>query len=677
MKSKKRKSVFAVLIKRIFIYLLFLEIITGAYIIIDEIKTANELKEEKAEELTQEVNNMLEWISKNIYNLEKIYGEKQKKILEGLIKINGKDDLSKCNINNVLNQLNIDTTLHGIDIFKKDGFIVNSNIKNLIGNNIFDLIDQNDSTFFYDFIRNGKQFPAQFVYHWASDKFTVLYIYPDYSNEYIVSIYSNSREFDVMEQFFEFRLKELVLENASVVSINFWIHLNNKNIPFINDSHNQLIIDHVFKPGLKTDTALIRINDDGKDLGIKHHYQKTSREIYNYEGVSTSVILDYSTKYESTLVILRERLILLLLTLVAIFLIIYYATRSLKSTLADLLKKTSIIGQGKLSERVNVYGNNEFTTLSEHFNDMVENVETAHIQLKERNEEILAQKDEIETQRDEIEIQRNRAIEQKEIIEKQRTNILDSIQYAQYIQNAVLPEKERFHQLLPESFVYFKPRDIVSGDFYWIEEIDDEVILVAADCTGHGVPGAFMSMLGIGLLNEIIIKEKIKQPSLILNELRQKIKYALKQSGKSNEPQDGMEMTVCSINKKNKKMQFAAAVNPLILIRNNELTELKGDNMPVGVYHKDTNPFTNHEITLEENDAFYMFSDGYPDQFGGRIGRKFMLSNFKKLLLEISNTPTTDQPELLEKAFDKWRQDYKQIDDIIVIGFKTTFQGQK
>ena len=215
--------------------------------------------------------------------------------------------------------------------------------------------------------------------------------------------------------------------------------------------------------------------------------------------------------------------------------------------------------------------------------------------VKERTLEVVKQKEEIEHQRDEI--------------SAKNKSITDSIEYASRIQTAILPSQEYAQEILPEHFILFRPRDIVSGDFYWITQKDNLLVVIAADCTGHGVPGAFMSMLGVSFLNEIVNRHEIRSANIILNNLRSDIKKTLGQEGKEGEAKDGMDIALCIVDTENMKMQFAGAYNPLYLFRNNELIETKADRMPIGIYIKEKDSFTNHEIDLQKDDVFYIFSD--------------------------------------------------------------------
>ncbi|MFC2151180.1 SpoIIE family protein phosphatase [Bacteroidota bacterium] len=284
--------------------------------------------------------------------------------------------------------------------------------------------------------------------------------------------------------------------------------------------------------------------------------------------------------------------------------------------------------------------------------------------VKERTIEIQEKAEEIEAQRDEITVQRDEILNQKE-------EITASINYAKRIQNAVLPLKDHFEKAFSDHFIMFKPRDIVSGDFYWIAEDQDKLYFTAADCTGHGVPGAFMSMLGVSSLNEIFGNENNNiTANRILELLREKIKFSLHQTGKEGENKDGMDMAMCIYHKKKKMIEYAGAYNPLYLIRNGELQEYKADRMPIGIYHVEKENFTNHEIKVKKGDNIYIFSDGYVDQFGGPAQNKFKSVNMKKLLAEIWDKPMNEQKQILEDRFNKWKGKLDQIDDIIFIGIK-------
>ena len=257
---------------------------------------------------------------------------------------------------------------------------------------------------------------------------------------------------------------------------------------------------------------------------------------------------------------------------------------------------------------------------------------------------------------------------QRDQIAYQKKHITDSIHYAQKIQRAILPSMELFTDEI-DHFVLYKPRDIVSGDFYWVDKLDNKQVIIAADCTGHGVPGAFMSMLGVSLLNEIIRNRNILAPHEVLNNLRTMVIESLGQGQAGTEVKDGMDMTVTVIDFDKDKLYFAGANNPLYHIRNGELTQYRADKMPVAI-HEVMDEFNLVTVDLQKGDTFYTFSDGYVDQFGGPKQKKFLSKNFRSLLLEIQNLDMIDQGKRLDEVFEEYMADVEQVDDVVVIGVR-------
>jgi ligand-binding sensor domain-containing protein/serine phosphatase RsbU (regulator of sigma subunit)/ABC-type amino acid transport substrate-binding protein len=296
-------------------------------------------------------------------------------------------------------------------------------------------------------------------------------------------------------------------------------------------------------------------------------------------------------------------------------------------------------------------------------------INTIKAQKNRLEQQVRERTHELEVANTEIEAQRDFARYQRDQIGQQQKSIMDSIQYAQTIQNSLLPSAHTLKSGLTNHFILFKPRDIVSGDYYWFSNHDDHHYIAAADCTGHGVPGAFMSMLGMALMNEIVSKHPSIDPDNLLNELRSQIIETLHQQGDPGAAKDGMDMVICKIDSQKRQLLFAGANNPLYLVRNGELTEYKTDKMPVCI-HIVMQPFTNHKIDLEPGDNIYIFSDGYADQFGGPHGKKFKYRPFKELLVSLSGMEMHEQGLQLDKEFEQWKGGLDQIDDVVVIGMK-------
>jgi len=292
--------------------------------------------------------------------------------------------------------------------------------------------------------------------------------------------------------------------------------------------------------------------------------------------------------------------------------------------------------------------------------------------IEERTAEVVAQKEEIE--------------EQKELVDEQNRDILDSIKYAERIQTAILPPQKSITSTFKDSFVLFKPKDIVSGDFYWMEIIDDQVYFAAVDCTGHGVPGAMVSVVGNNGLNRCVKEFGLKNPAKILDKLTQLVEETFEKS--EDQVRDGMDIGLCKVDIKTRTVEFAGANNPMWIISNNPefasnyeslstgmsvdettLFEVKPDKQPIGNY-EDRKPYTNHIVQLYENDRVYLFSDGYPDQFGGPKGKKFKYKPFKKLMLSTFGMKMSAQHNKLDSEFEKWRADFEQVDDVCIFGIE-------
>lgn len=285
----------------------------------------------------------------------------------------------------------------------------------------------------------------------------------------------------------------------------------------------------------------------------------------------------------------------------------------------------------------------------------------ANIRLEEKNRTISLQKDQIEAQKNLAEAQRDQ-------IAYQKKHITDSIMYAKRIQAALIPSLELFSDKI-EHFVLYKPLAIVSGDFYWVSSVDDKQVIISADCTGHGVPGAFMSMLGVTLLNEIVNGKHVIMPDQIIEQLRQGVIRSLKQVEDEESVKDGMDISVCVVDFSENILWWAGANNPLYLVRGNELTHYRADKMPAAIHYR-MQPFTLHKIELQKGDAFYIFSDGFADQFGGPNQKKFMSNRLRESLVSMAGMPMLKQAEKLNSIFEEWRGDSPQVDDVTFIGVR-------
>lgn len=371
----------------------------------------------------------------------------------------------------------------------------------------------------------------------------------------------------------------------------------------------------------------------------------------------------------------------IIVSFIYLLLFIRWTNRDITGPVKELLVNIRNTRTGEQEHYSIVRTNDEIGELAEGYNEMTEKIHSyvesisalnrdLEEKIKDRTREVVEQKEEIESQKEEIEAQLDLATLQRDTIASQNELILDSIRYAERIQSAILPPVRILKEHLSDHFILYKPRDIVSGDYYWAREKNHRLLVAVADCTGHGVPGGFLSMLGISSMNEIVNRSRELDPGKILEELREVVIASMHQTGSRDEAQDGIEIALCIIDLKKNILEYAGANRPLYLVRDGAVQHFHPDRMPIGIYEQDPVPFTNHTIELRKGDTIYLFSDGYVDQLGGPRRKTFRVVNFRKLLLEIQDKSMEKQKAILKDKMAKWQGDVEQIDDVLVVGIR-------
>ena len=371
----------------------------------------------------------------------------------------------------------------------------------------------------------------------------------------------------------------------------------------------------------------------------------------------------------------------ILVSFIYLLLFIRWTNRDITWPLKELLKNIRNTRGGDKEQYSIVRTNDEIGELAEGYNEMTEKIHNyvesissmnrdLEKKVNERTREVVEQKEEIETQKEEIEAQLDLATLQRDTISNQKDLIMDSIHYAKRIQSAILPPVQLLKEHLSDHFILFKPRDIVSGDYYWAREKDQKLLIAVADCTGHGVPGGFLSMLGISSMNEIVNRSSDLNPGKILEQLREVVIASMHQTGSRDEAQDGIEIALCVLDLKKLSLDYAGANRPLYLVRDGEVQHIRPDRMPIGIYEQDPLPFRKHTIKLKKGDSIYLFSDGYVDQLGGPLRKTFRAINFRKLLLEVQDQPMEKQKAILVEKMALWQGEVEQIDDVLVMGIR-------
>ena len=410
------------------------------------------------------------------------------------------------------------------------------------------------------------------------------------------------------------------------------------------------------------ETWKILIVDDEEDV---HAVTKMVLKPYTFLGRTIDFLDAYSAKESIPILKSHADIALILLDVVmetnnAGLDLVKYIRQDMANSFTQIILRTAHPGQAPERDVIRSYEINDYKTKTELtalklFTSVLASIRS------------YASITEIESYRQSLE---EKVLARTKEIKKKNQTITDSIYYARRIQNALLPLNEDLDRLLPSYFIINKPKDIVSGDYYWLAQKNNMIVIAVADCTGHGVPGAFMSILGVAFLNEIVNKADTIRTDEILNQLRSQVIKSLHQTEKDYEAKDGMEIALCMIDFEAKKLQYSGAFRPLYLIRDNELNEFKGDNLPIGLYDSLESSFSQKELNFKENDTIYMFSDGYLDQLGGPKRKTFRSKYFKELLIDIHHKPMQEQKILLENKYDEWKGDIEQIDDILVMGIK-------
>jgi serine phosphatase RsbU (regulator of sigma subunit) len=626
-------------------------------------RTSSQLKRrnnEKNKLLANEVTEILKFQDIAINLIEDEFNNRFREMSNKLVNeyFTNTSNLENVDLRKIANEIGMDPVNEDIYLIAEDGVVVNTTFKDELGFNLYSLGEN-----FRKYL-NGIRASGEFV----TDLFNIeqmthrpkKYTYQaTKDSKYIVELGAYSKQVEEVIQAIEDAKAEMKVETEDIIDVELFFIADepfsmNKNVREIEGQKDNLL--RAFR-----DKDTISITEKTGKSWYNYLYIYMERAPIKNKPTSLysqgSVIRIISDRTSQKLLLRREAIyfiLIFLLTLVALTILIYRKTKVITLPIKNLVENVNRITNGNLRERAEVVGNNEITILTDKFNMMISQLESYTYELEEKVKERT------------IKIEK-----QKEEIEEQKKHIMDSIYYARRIQNAILPSFSMIDQHLKNYFIYYLPKDIVSGDFYWVHEADGLFMVAAVDCTGHGVPGAFMSIVGFNQLNYAITVKKARSASRILDELNQGVITTLNENTSETSIKDGMDMALCVFDLDKKKAEFAGANNPLVLIRDNQIIRYKGNRFPIGAFEgSQPQSFTNNEIDLIEGDCIYLFSDGYADQFGGLDDKKFMYRRFEELLLEINKLPMEEQKEILNKRLMKWKGSNDQVDDILVIGIK-------
>lgn len=588
------------------------------------------------------------------------------------------DNVKDLDLRAIANKIGMDSVNQDIYIISADGIIINTTFKQDLGLDMFSFGEKTEELLkgvlrSGDFvselfaIEDKTKRPKKFSYQATKDK------------KYIIELGAYSRKADEIIQAIEDTKAEMIRETEGIIDVELFLMAD---APFTMNkaAAMETHMDSLLR-SFNDKVTISFIERSGKSwFQYEYIYMERSniKERPNsslYKGSVIRLVSDRTSQKALFRVEATRFILIFVITLILVSFLIYRKTRVITMPLIKLVENVDRITNGNLRERAAVTGNNEITRLSEKFNMMIAQLESYYYELeekvKERTLKIEKQKEEISLQRDALSDKNAQLNEAYLEIEEQKKHIMDSIYYARRIQTAILPSYSVLDSKLKNHFIFYLPKDIVSGDFYWMAEADGLIMVAAVDCTGHGVPGAFMSIVGFNQLNNAVNVKQARKASDILNELNAGVISTLNENSSDSSIKDGMDMTLCVFDFKNKKVDFAGANNPMILIRDNNPMKFKGDRFPIGAFIENKEQlFTNNEIDLKEGDVIYLFSDGYADQFGGPDDKKYLTRRFEELLFSIHKKPLEEQKEILKTSLYEWMGSNGQVDDILVIGIR-------
>jgi serine phosphatase RsbU (regulator of sigma subunit) len=609
--------------------------------------------EDRNRQLSNEVTKILKFQDFSFKLIEEELNLRLKTLNYSLVNyLSGVSDIEKADLNQIALKVGLDTTNEDIYIINRDGIVINTTFRTDFGMNLFAFGDQ-FKTYLNNIFNTGDFVVDLFAIEAKTNRIKKYSYLPTKDRKYIVELGVRSKKADSIINTMEEIKAEIKTESKDIIDVELFLMADkpfsmNRDVQEVPGQEQLLLAAFQNKD---TTAYVQRVGDSW----YQYQYIYMERDASNlYKGSVIRIISDVT---EQKALFRNEAIRFMLIfaiTMIILAYLIYRKTKVITLPIIKLVENVDRITNGDLRERAEVTGNNEITRLSEKFNMMVAQLESYYYELEEKVRE-----------------RTERIEKQKEKIEEQKKHITDSIFYARRIQNAILPSFQYIDKYFKNYFILYLPKDIVSGDYFWMHEVDGLAMIAAVDCTGHGVPGAFMSIVGFNQMNYAVTVQKARKASEILDALNEGVISTLNENKSEGSIKDGMDMALCVFNFKKKKVEFAGANNPLLLVRDNQMTKIRGDRFPIGAFEGDkSQKFKNNEIDLKDGDCLYLFSDGYADQFGGLENKKFMSRRFEELLLQISCMPLETQKGILVEKLREWMGTNEQVDDILVIGIR-------
>lgn len=637
---------------------------------------------EKNRIISGEITDLLEFQELAVSIIEKSMSGRMEQLSNMLVNEYFSDtrDIESIDLVRLRDRVGMNPETEDIYIINREGVIVNTTFSNDLGFNLFSIGEEHKNHLLHVFdtgkfvntrfaIEASTNKPRKYTYHATADK------------NYIVELGAYSPEAEEVLSRIESIKSNIINDNTGIIDLEIFFMADtifslNSNASFYSDKINIL-----FETFVNQDTSVVIEKEGKKWYQYLYMYMPRQNSLL-YKGSVIQIVSDRTAEKNIVKKELLKLLVLLSLTLFVVILAIYRKVKVITQPIKKLVENVDRITGGHLGERAEVLGNNEIARLSVKFNMMIDELEKYYNELeqmvKDRTAKIENQKMEIQIQSDVLREQKDKLSESNkqlqsayEEIDLQKRHIMDSIYYARRIQTAILPSPDFMKSNLKDFFILYRPKDIVSGDFYWFHTSGEKIMVAAVDCTGHGVPGAFMSIVGHNQLNYAVNVKMAGKADEILNELNRGVIETLHDQGQGSVVKDGMDLALCVFDRQMSRVEFAGANNPMVLVRDGVLTQYKGDKFPIGAYDGSRPQiFTKVDLDLRRGDMIYIYSDGYADQFGGPDDKKYTTRKFRQLLLDICDKPLDQQHDMLEESLSAWMEGYEQVDDILVIGIR-------
>lgn len=657
----KQTTIFKQLVLNVVIPTVLAMLLLGGLNLIQTRKILIKSAQERNRIISNEIGHVLELQDLSLSIVESILDNRMEQNSHELVTryFQNTNNIDETDLNKIREELKMDGAFEDIYIINREGIVVNTTFEKDLNLNFFSFGEEHKN-YLLDVFKRKKFVSERFVIEASTLRLKKYTYQPTLDGKYIIELGVYSDKADEIINFIKGTLHEISKRSEGIESVDLFIWAD-KPISLDRttqqNENDKLRLNQAF---MRKDTSSFYEKTDGRRLHTEYIYMyRKNTDLY--KGSVIRIVSDKNAEFRALQIEMLKFFSIFTITLLIVIYLISNKTKVITTPIKKLVENVNRITNGHLYERAEVIGNNEITQLSKHFNRMISELEILYNELeqkvRERTAEVMRQKEEIEVQRDKI--------------AAQNKHITDSIRYAKRIQSAILPPDELVQKYLPDSFIFYSPKDIVSGDFYWLEKREEQVMFAAVDCTGHGVPGAFMSIVGNNQLNYAVNVKGARRPAEILDELNKGVASTLSHGNEKTTIKDGMDIALCSVNFVDRKLQFAGAYNPLYLVRNKELIQIGADKFPVGaVDEAKRKQFSNQEMDLLPGDMLYVFSDGFADQFGGPEGRKFMYKPFRELLIKISEKNTSEQRVLLENTLREWIGAGEQVDDILIIGVR-------